>query len=332
MREMTKSACALAALLLLCGTPALAQSDADLAGFSDLAYSLAGKVMPTGWKVLARKSNPADGFKAASFIDGSSNVIIAYAGTNDLKDVAADLGIGVDIFSAATAEAQRALTPGCASGKENSAGLCYTPCPSGQTSDGAAMCYPNCPSGTKATPGFCNFPFGAVGGCPSGLSGLKPSCINAGSSRGAGTIPNVLGPPVKVRPLPGSQMATAQIAEAEAFYAQSVADSAAAKRKGTLAITGHSLGGFLAQVIGSRHAVTTTTFNAPGAAGTTTANAGKVRNLVRKSDVAGALGAHVGAVIKYRGVPLALPADPVLQNHSVSLFRTDLQAGMKPLP
>lgn len=74
----------------------------------------------------------------------------------------------------------------CAPGQVMDGGLCYDKCAPGYTSDGATLCYKKCPAGSKFSPGFCHF--SGVGGCPSGLSGLKPSCINsAGSySRGVG--------------------------------------------------------------------------------------------------------------------------------------------------
>ncbi|MDD2775473.1 MAG: LamG domain-containing protein [Gallionella sp.] len=74
----------------------------------------------------------------------------------------------------------------CAPGQVMDGGLCYDKCAPGFTSDGAIFCYKKCPAGSKFSPGLCQF--SGVGSCPSGLSGLKPSCINSAGrySRGAG--------------------------------------------------------------------------------------------------------------------------------------------------
>ncbi len=64
----------------------------------------------------------------------------------------------------------------------------------------------------------------------------------------------------------------------------------------SVAITGHSLGGFLAQVVGAKTGHTTITFNAPGAQGffPEIKSSKNICNYIRKSDIVGNFGTHIG--------------------------------------
>jgi hypothetical protein len=332
MRESTiRTKIAALAALLAAGlaNPALAQSDVEIAKLARASYGRIGP--PDGWKQVKQASDPGNGFRAASYVDGTT-VVVAFAGTNDPKDVLADLGIGEATFAEALAEVAMTFSASCPEGHERDGALCYPTCRDGYHSDGATLCYRDCPEGSHATPGFCQFKVGSIGKCPHGLKGLKPSCINSDSySRGAGALPTVRRELSRNRKLPGTEKTRSQIRSAEAFYADTLAAVNDGRPK-RIVITGHSLGGFLAQVIASRHGHEALTINAPGASGFAGDDVRSLRNWIRKDDVVGTFGVHVGSVTKYRNVDLdKVVVDYVLQNHKIDRFCSDLANGMKPL-
>ncbi len=100
-------------------------------------------------------------------------------------------------------------------------------------------------------------------------------------------------------------------------------------------LTGHSLGGFLAQVISNEFKIPAITVNAPGAAheykpkGKNT----QLVNLKRQLDLVALVGRHMGTVVDY---PNATPASKnfvkaLLDNHGSTKFKEDLGKGLKPL-
>jgi putative lipase involved disintegration of autophagic bodies len=104
-------------------------------------------------------------------------------------------------------------------------------------------------------------------------------------------------------------------------------------------LTGHSLGGFLAQLVGAARAVVTHTFNAAGGAKWIAGKAAKaqtVTNHRRTWDlVSGAIGmasSHLGKVCEYgsaRRVSFGLRKFDQLGAHSIDLFAEELRKGLK---
>jgi hypothetical protein len=87
-------------------------------------------------------------------------------------------------------------------------------------------------------------------------------------------------------------------------------------------MTGHSLGGYLAQIVAARRRTEAVTFNAPGAHGEGPVAGSKlIRNHVREKDIVGTFGRHLGVVVYYPHERL------VLDNHKMSLFRAMLDRG-----
>lgn len=314
-----------------------AQSLADLAMLSSLTYNaqpLQASTIPVGWRVLLEKQDAGSGFRGVAFMHDNASVVIGYAGTEDSRDVLADLGIGAQEFAKVSAEMASAFIKSCAPGQESRGLLCYPVCKVGYTSDGATLCYLNCPHDTKATPGFCQYKFGSIGLCTGALKGLKPSCINDNKySRGIGNAPSVrTAEPTRNRLFPGTEKTQRQIANAESFYQAALASPLLrAQAPKVVIITGHSLGAFLAQVIGSRHATTVThTFNGPGAAEFGSHTANMITNYIRKDDVAGSFGTHLGTLVRFPNIA-GIAVDYLVQNHGITPFYLDLKAGMKPL-
>jgi hypothetical protein len=109
--------------------------------------------------------------------------------------------------------------------------------------------------------------------------------------------------------------------EAQRTYARRPA--AARARIQSPILVGHSLGGFLAQILSARRDLPAVTFNAPGAKserlpkGVTY----RVENHVRDKDLVGTFGPHVGGVYTYPHERL------VLDNHRMGLFVQHLRNG-----
>lgn len=131
----------------------------------------------------------------------------------------------------------------------------------------------------------------------------------------------------------GNQAIADQVREAKAFTAQVLASLTGASKGKKVLITGHSLGGFLAQVVGAWKKFETHTFNAPGAAGYEGApRFGKVTNHVRSFDIVGRFGRHVGQVVKYPDTPMMwsrIKERFLNRNHSIVAFINELKANIK---
>lgn len=132
---------------------------------------------------------------------------------------------------------------------------------------------------------------------------------------------------VKAKPLVPNHKVQAQLDAANRFFDE-VARSHAGK---SLSLTGHSLGGYLAQSVASRTGVPAVTFNAPGASAVKKGENHNITNYIREHDVVGMFGTHLGTVVKYRDVhPNLDPRDRyVVRNHSISQFITDLGHGLQ---
>ncbi len=99
-----------------------------------------------------------------------------------------------------------------------------------------------------------------------------------------------------------------------------------------IVLTGHSLGGFLAQILASENDLSAHTFNAPGAAGMMNAlGSPKIVNHVRRFDLAGIYGKHVGRVLNYPSSKISVSnyfMTFFIRNHVMSQFLNDLEQGM----
>lgn len=98
-------------------------------------------------------------------------------------------------------------------------------------------------------------------------------------------------------------------------------------------VTGHSLGGFIAQIVAAEHGARGVTFNGPGAQHYAPAlHSLVVRNLVRRHDVVGNFGVHIGTTEYWDDVPLKAGKGEsklyIARNHSIAAFHASLeQAG-----
>lgn len=102
--------------------------------------------------------------------------------------------------------------------------------------------------------------------------------------------------------------------------------------KERVTLVGHSLGGFIAQVLAAEQAVPAVTFNAPGAANyNSKLRSTKIRNISRKSDVVGTIGKHIGRSVwvpNLRFNPkkdIVNPAGYLVKNHNIGDLITDLR-------
>jgi hypothetical protein len=132
---------------------------------------------------------------------------------------------------------------------------------------------------------------------------------------------------VRTKPLVPNAKLMAQLAVANRFY-----DEVASAHKGkSLSITGHSLGGYLAQAVASRTGVPAVTFNAPGASAMKKGDAHNITNYIRAHDIVGMFGTHIGQVVRYHDVhPNLDPRDRyVIRNHSISQFIADFAKGLQ---
>ena len=133
----------------------------------------------------------------------------------------------------------------------------------------------------------------------------------------------------KLKPVAPNAKLLAQLDTANKFF-----DEVALTHRGkNIVITGHSLGGYLAQSVASRTGVQAVTFNAPGASALKKGENTNITNYMREHDVVGMFGSHIGPVIKFPDVhPNLDPRDRyVIRNHSIQQFATNLSQGLTPL-
>lgn len=92
----------------------------------------------------------------------------------------------------------------------------------------------------------------------------------------------------------------AQLTDAENFYKAVVAQYGS----NNIVITGHSLGGAIAQIIGSKTGIPTYTYNAPGMATYSGLYPDVVKNFVVMNDYVGNYGEHVGETYYIQPIPI----------------------------
>ncbi len=125
-------------------------------------------------------------------------------------------------------------------------------------------------------------------------------------------------------------------------------------RTSTLFVVGHSLGGFLAQLVGFESRLPTITFNAPGAANYEGAGGMAARrdeiataalegvsdgllsledelvgNHIRAHDLVGMFGDHIGPKVEYPDIEKSWGLDFLLENHSIDAFINFLEKARK---
>ncbi len=246
---------------------ARAVTTTQYATLSEMVYCLSGDpdmsnlTAPPGFTRLAASTDEKSGFKAAAYEETATKaVVVSYAGTDDLHDVLADLGIGEKQIAAYEDEAEKAAE--------------------------------------------------------SRLEKWDSKLTKELSKAGSVTIK------------PTSELLR-QIKLADAFY-----DDVAAKYPGrTITITGHSLGGYLGQLVASRTGAASVLFNGPGGADMSRGKSADIVNYVRKYDVVGNVGKHIGKVESYIEVKLHMldvKTRYVVRNHSIVGIRKDIESGMMP--
>lgn len=106
--------------------------------------------------------------------------------------------------------------------------------------------------------------------------------------------------------------------------------------KSRVTLVGHSLGGFIAQVLAAEQAVPAVTFNAPGAANyNKNLKSVRIRNVSRKSDVVGTIGKHIGKSVWVKNLAfkpkkdIANPAGYLVNNHNLAELIKDLRRWKK---
>jgi len=139
-----------------------------------------------------------------------------------------------------------------------------------------------------------------------------------------------------------------QLEEARAFYRRVVQIVSARRRferlhrsepsgprMPAITIAGHSLGGYLGQIVCAENDVPGITFNAPGAAGLASTTEGAVVNHRRRHDLVGIYGWKIGTEVTYPDVPMQvsnLPKPFFVRNHLITQFLQDLRDGLLPFP
>jgi hypothetical protein len=246
---------------------ARAVSTVQYATLSEMVYHLDGDpdmndlIEPPGFKRVATAADAKSGFKAAAYEETATKaLVVSYAGTDDMHDVLADLGIAEKQIDAYEDEAEKAAESKLAKWD----------------------------------------------------SKLTKEMAKAES--------------MTIKP---TEDLLRQIKLADAFY-----DDVAAKHPGrTITITGHSLGGYLGQLESSRTGAAAVLFNGPGGADMSRGKAADIVNYVRRYDVVGNVGRHIGKMESYIEVKLHMldvKTRYALRNHSIVNIRKDLQAGMTP--
>ncbi|MFC1746590.1 tectonin domain-containing protein, partial [Candidatus Riflebacteria bacterium] len=123
-----------------------------------------------------------------------------------------------------------------------------------------------------------------------------------------------------------------QVAAAERFVVDS--QNKLRGKRYNLTVTGHSLGGYLAEFISAKRGLTAHTFNGPGVTGHIAPNKqARLYAHIRNHDIVGRTGKHLGATIVYENTPFKLKKIKerwAVRNHSVDEFHKNLRSGMKP--
>lgn len=99
-------------------------------------------------------------------------------------------------------------------------------------------------------------------------------------------------------------------------------------------LTGHSLGGYLVQILSARNGNYGETFNAPGASGFLQGAAANTVDHFRRHDLVGVYGRHAGKLRAYPDIPIQwanFPKPFFIRNHLMEDFLRDLKTGMAPL-
>jgi len=106
--------------------------------------------------------------------------------------------------------------------------------------------------------------------------------------------------------------------------------------KARVTLVGHSLGGFIAQVLAAEQVVPAVTFNAPGAAHyNAKLKNSRIRNVSRKSDVVGTVGKHIGKSVWVKDLAfrpkkdIINPAGYLVSNHNIADLIKDLRRWKK---
>lgn len=112
-----------------------------------------------------------------------------------------------------------------------------------------------------------------------------------------------------------------QFYNAAAYYVTQILGDTSAQ----ISLTGHSLGGALAQVIASNNNLAATTFNAPGMAYCAGQHTSQINNYVIMNDYVGNLRSHAGDT--YYIAPVAITSNPLTDTHNSILQYTKSQFG-----
>lgn len=102
--------------------------------------------------------------------------------------------------------------------------------------------------------------------------------------------------------------------------------------KARVKLVGHSLGGFIAQVLAAEQAVPAVTFNALGAAHyNDRLKSSRIRNISRSSDVIGTMGKHIDKSVWVKDLAfrpkkdIVNPAGYLVNNHNIADLIKDLR-------
>jgi|GEM_PF-2295524 len=221
-------------------------------------------------------------------------------------------------------------------------GACYS-CPSGYRRSGHAVNHARacskkvsashskaslrskalCPSGSF----FDAIDGGSCWSCPSKFKRHVTSVKSAQSCIRIDWVKNSANANVKVNAQTEAQLKKARQFLSSVLRART-SDGRPVIRK-NVTIVGHSLGGFISQILAAENSLKAVTFNAPGAGNyNPRLRSSKVRNITRRSDPVGQMGKHIGpksnvADAKFR---LSAAAKYLMTNHSSEELMKDLKA------
>lgn len=125
------------------------------------------------------------------------------------------------------------------------------------------------------------------------------------------------------KPLKPNNALKKQLEIAQKFFEKAKEEGKEDNEKNLIYVTGHSLGGYLAQVIAADNEVAGITFNAPGAYGMSKKKGKEVVNHTRKSDLVGTFGQHIGPLKEHPDTAFtfeSLNSAYAGKNHSISQF------------